>query len=265
MQDSGAAPIIELHGIAKTFRTAAGDVPALLPTDLTVGRGEILGILGFSGAGKSTLLRMINRLEEPTAGRAVVAGGEITALSGAGLRGARSQVGMIFQQFNLLAQRTALENVALALEIAGVARGERVKRARDALAVVGLAEKERAYPAQLSGGQRQRVAIARALVNNPAILLSDEATSALDPHSALSILRFLKRLNRERGMTIVLVTHDINVAAYMCARALVMEKGRVIETLDMRSPQPRTPLGRFFMATRDGWTDETVVPGEENG
>jgi D-methionine transport system ATP-binding protein len=254
---------VRLEEVSKTFRTQHGEVQALRPTSLTVGQGEILGLLGFSGAGKSTLLRTVNRLEEPTTGRVIVEGRDITALRGTGLRAARAGIGMIFQQFNLLAQRNALENVAFALDIAGVTGTERRRRAEEALATVGLSDKARAYPAQLSGGQRQRVAIARALVNRPRVLLSDEATSALDPHSSLSILRFLKRLCRERGMTILLVTHDINVATYMCDRALVMEKGGVVETLDLRDPRPTSPLGRFFMETHKGWTDETLVPGEE--
>ena len=254
---------VRLEEVSKTFRTAHGEVQALRPTSLGVAQGEILGLLGFSGAGKSTLLRTVNRLEEPTTGRVIVEGTDVTALSGAALRQARARIGMIFQQFNLLAQRTALENVAFALDIAGIGGAERRRRAEEALATVGLSDKARAYPAQLSGGQRQRVAIARALVNNPRVLLSDEATSALDPHSSLSILRFLKRLCRERGMTILLVTHDINVAQYMCDRALVMERGTVIETMEFRDPRPTSALGRFFLETHKGWTDETLVPGEE--
>jgi D-methionine transport system ATP-binding protein len=254
---------VRLEGVSKIFRTAAGEVAALRATDLVVREGEILGLLGFSGAGKSTLLRVVNRLEEPSTGRVIVGGQDITALSGAALRRARSHIGMIFQSFNLLAQRNALENVGFALDIAGVTGAERRRRAEEALATVGLAEKARAYPAQLSGGQRQRVAIARALVNEPRLLLSDEATSALDPHSSLSILRFLKRLCRERGMTIILVTHDINVATYMCDRALVMERGAVVEEMDLREPKPVSALGKFFMETHRGWTDATVVPGEE--
>jgi D-methionine transport system ATP-binding protein len=254
---------IDIQGVAKTFTTRSGVVHALQPTDLAIKKGEMFGILGFSGAGKSTLLRILNRLEEPTAGRVTIGAREITALQGAELRAARASIGMIFQQFNLLAQRTALENVALALDIEGIRGVERVNRAREALATVGLADKEHAYPSQLSGGQRQRVAIARALVHNPAVLLSDEATSALDPHSALSILRFLKQLNRERGMTIVLVTHDINVASYMCDRAVIMEKGRIVEFMDMKNPQPASTLGKFFIETGHGWTDQTVVPEGE--
>ena len=254
---------ISLESVTKRYITRNGVVDALLPTDLAVARGEIVGLLGFSGAGKSTLLRMINLLERPDSGKVHVGGEELTSLDAAALRRARRRVGMIFQQFNLLSHATALDNVAFALRLAGIGARERMARAREALHIVGLADKALAYPAQLSGGQRQRVAIARALVNEPDVLLSDEATSALDPHTSLSILRFLKKLNAERGMTMILVTHDIKVASYVCSRALVMERGRVIETLDMHDPAPQSPLGRFFIETARGWTDATNLPGEQ--
>jgi D-methionine transport system ATP-binding protein len=254
---------IELRGVAKRYETRSGVVDALHPTDLVIDRGHIVGLLGFSGAGKSTLLRMINLLERPNAGQVWVAGQELTRLGNADLRASRRQIGMIFQQFNLLSHRTALENVAFALKIAGVNAAERRDRAREALGIVGLEAKEQAYPAQLSGGQRQRVAIARALVNEPSVLLCDEATSALDPHTSLSILRFLKKLNVERGMTMVVVTHDIKVASYICSRSMIMENGRVVEVLDMRDPHPTSRLGRFFMETAKGWTDATELPTQE--
>lgn len=255
--------MIELHQVAKRFRTASGTVDALHPTDLTIGRGEVFGLLGFSGAGKSTLLRLINRLEEPTGGSVRIDGRDITGLPEEGLRRARQSIGMIFQQFNLLSHRTALRNVEFSLEVAGLPASDRRARAREALAAVGLSDREESYPAQLSGGQRQRVAIARALATSPTILLCDEATSALDPHTALSILRLLRQLNRERGMTIVMVTHDIKVANYLCGRCVVLEQGRVVDTLDLANPQPKSPLGRFFLETARGWTDETVLPGGE--
>jgi D-methionine transport system ATP-binding protein len=258
-----SSPIIDLRGVSKRFVTPAGVVDALLPTDLAIKPGEIVGLLGFSGAGKSTLLRTINLLERPTAGEVRVEGRDVTGLDSGELLALRRRVGMIFQQFNLMAQATALDNVAFALRVAGVGAAERRRRAEAALATVGLADKAAAYPSQLSGGQKQRVAIARALVNEPSVLLSDEATSALDPHTSLAIVRFLKQLNRERGMTIVVVTHDINVAMYLCNRAVLMEKGAIIEELDMRAPQPRTPLGRFFMETARGWTDRTELPSGE--
>ncbi len=258
-----AGVAIELKGVAKRYETRSGSVDALHPTDLTIRRGDIVGLLGFSGAGKSTLLRMINLLERPSTGGVWVAGQELTRLRDADLRASRRQIGMIFQQFNLLSHRTAIENVAFALKIAGVGSSERRDRARQALAIVGLADKEQAYPAQLSGGQRQRVAIARALVNEPSVLLCDEATSALDPHTSLSILRFLKKLNAERGMTMVVVTHDIKVASYICSRSMIMENGRVVEVLDMGDPKPSSRLGRFFIETARGWTDETELPTQE--
>ena len=258
-----AEPIIQLRQAAKRFQSRGQVVDALHPTDLDIAAGEVFGLLGFSGAGKSTLLRLINRLEEPTQGSVRVDGVEMTGLSGAALSRARQRVGMIFQQFNLLAHRTALGNVEFALEVAGVPSAQRAKTARESLHAVGLADKEGAYPAQLSGGQRQRVAIARALATSPKVLLCDEATSALDPHTALSILRLLRRLNRERGMTIVIVTHDIKVASYLCQRCIVLERGRVVDAIDMADPRPRSPLGRFFFETARGWTDDTVLPTEE--
>lgn len=254
--------MIELRGVAKTFVTRAGRVDAVLPTDLSIAHGEIVGLLGFSGAGKSTLLRLINLLERPSAGSVQVDGRELTALANHALRAARRPIGMIFQQFNLLSHRTALDNVAFALEVAGLPHAERAPRAIKALRVVGLEDKAGSYPAQLSGGQKQRVAIARALVNDPKLLLCDEATSALDPHTSLSILKFLKKLNRERGMTIVIVTHDINVAQFLCSRCAVMEHGRIVEWLDMANPAPQGALARFFFETAKGWTDATELPAE---
>jgi D-methionine transport system ATP-binding protein len=254
--------LIELAGVAKTFESRGARVDAVLPTDLSIARGEIVGLLGFSGAGKSTLLRLINLLERPGAGSVAIDGQDLTHLADAALRAARRHIGMIFQQFNLLSHRTALENVSFALEVSGAPRGEHKQRAFDALRVVGLEDKAQSYPAQLSGGQKQRVAIARALVNDPKLLLCDEATSALDPHTSLSILKFLKKLNRERGMTIVIVTHDINVAQFLCRRAAVMEKGRIVEWIDMANPEPKGALARFFFETAKGWTDATELPAE---
>lgn len=255
--------MIELSQVSKRFELAGQSVQALHPTDLSVAEGRVCGLLGFSGAGKSTLLRLINRLEEPSTGRIRVAGTELSGLRGQALRQARQQVGMIFQQFNLLSSRTALENVAFALEVAGLPVSQQRAQARDALAAVGLSDKEHAYPPQLSGGQKQRVAIARALATSPRILLCDEATSALDPHTALSILRLLKQLNRERGMTMVVVTHDIKVASYLCEHAVVLEKGRVVDRIDMQDPHPQSLLGKFFFETARGWTDQTELPQED--
>jgi D-methionine transport system ATP-binding protein len=255
--------MIELRQVSKTFQVRGQAVHALLPTDLSVPEGKVVGLLGFSGAGKSTLLRLINRLEEPSSGSVRVGGTDLVGLSQAELRQARQQIGMIFQQFNLLSSRTALDNVSFSLEVAGVDAAARRQRAREALNAVGLSDKENTHPAQLSGGQKQRVAIARALATNPRILLCDEATSALDPHTALSILRLLKQLNRERGMTMVMVTHDIKVASYLCEQSVVLEKGRVVDRIDMANAAPQSLLGRFFFETAKGWTDATVLPQED--
>jgi D-methionine transport system ATP-binding protein len=255
--------MIELSGVSKTYGTAQAPIHALHPTDLKLDEGQVVGLLGFSGAGKSTLLRLVNLLETPSSGRVSLGGQDLTGLTAAELRQARQQVGMIFQQFNLLSSRTALENVAFALEVAGLAASVRRERAREALSAVGLSDKEAAFPAQLSGGQKQRVAIARALAMRPKILLSDEATSALDPHTALSILRLLKQLKRERGMTMVVVTHDIKVASYLCEQSVVLEKGRVVDRIDMGNPQPVSRLGKFFFETARGWTDDTELPQED--
>ena len=255
--------MIELQQVSKRFQAGGRTVDALLPTDLRIESGEVFGLLGFSGAGKSTLLRLINRLEEPTTGSVRVEGQELVGLSKDALRQARQRIGMIFQQFNLLSHRSALGNVEFALEVAGLPAAQRRDRAREALAAVGLSEREQAFAAQLSGGQRQRVAIARALATSPTMLLCDEATSALDPHTALSILRLLKQLNRERGMTIVIVTHDIKVANYLCQFCVVLERGRVVDRITMADPQPQSLLGRFFFETAKGWTDQTVLPQED--
>ena len=255
--------MIELQQVSKRFQVRGKTIDALLPTDLTIASGQVFGLLGFSGAGKSTLLRLINRLEEPSGGSVRIDGQELVGLSKDALRQARQRIGMIFQQFNLLSHRSALHNVEFALEVAGMDSAARRTTAREALAAVGLSDREESYPAQLSGGQRQRVAIARALATSPTILLCDEATSALDPHTALSILRLLQQLNRERGMTIVIVTHDIKVANYLCQHCVVLERGRVVDRIAMADPQPQSLLGKFFFETAKGWTDQTVLPQEE--
>jgi len=254
--------MIELRQVSKRFQVGKRAIDALHPTDLTIPSGEVFGLLGFSGAGKSTLLRLINRLEEPTGGSVKVDGQEMVGLPSDALRQARQRIGMIFQQFNLLSHRTALHNVEFALEVAGLPAAQRRAKAREAMAAVGLSDREQSYPAQLSGGQRQRVAIARALATSPHILLCDEATSALDPHTALSILRLLQQLNRERGMTIVIVTHDIKVANYLCQHCVVLEHGRVVDRIDMADPKPQSLLGKFFFETAKGWTEHTVLPQE---
>ena len=200
-------PIIEIRGLRKTFGQGGAAVTALDGIDLTIEKGEIYGIIGLSGAGKSTLVRCMNLLETPTEGSVRVNGQEITALSPAQLRKARQSISMIFQGFNLLMQRNALDNICFPLELSGTPRKEAAARARELLKVVGLEDREGAYPAQLSGGQKQRVAIARALATNPKVLLCDEATSALDPTTTQSILALLQELNRTLGVTVVIITH----------------------------------------------------------
>lgn len=208
---------------------AAGEVAALAGIDLAVAAGEIFGIIGRSGAGKSTLVRCINLLERPSSGRIRVAGRELTALGDAELRAARRDIGMIFQHFNLLSSRTVFDNVALPLEISGVDEAEIEARVAPLLDLVGLAEQRSRYPAQLSGGQKQRVGIARALANRPRVLLCDEATSALDPETTRSILALLRDINRRLGLTVIVVTHEMQVIKDLCDRVAVLDCGRVVE------------------------------------
>lgn len=205
------------------------DAPALADIDLNIQHGEIFGIIGRSGAGKSSLLRLINRLETPSAGQVLINGQDIAALSTTQLRPLRRQVAMIFQHFNLMATRTVAENIELPLRMAGVATAERLRRVDELLQLVGLVERRDAYPAQLSGGQKQRVGIARALVLEPQILLCDEATSALDPESTQAILQLLRDINRRLGLTIVLITHEMEVIRDLCHRVAVLERGQVVE------------------------------------
>ncbi|OPG04462.1 methionine ABC transporter ATP-binding protein [Microbispora sp. GKU 823] len=211
------------------LRKAYGDVVALDGVDLHVGKGEVFGVLGRSGAGKSTLLRCVNLLERPDEGVVTVDGRELTALGAADLRRARQRIGMIHQHFALLSSRTVAGNVAFPLEVMGVGRAARARRVAEMLDLVGLTDRAGAYPAQLSGGQKQRVGIARALAAEPSVLLSDEATSALDPATTQSILALLRRLNRELGLTILLITHEMDVIKAVCDSAAIMSDGRIAE------------------------------------
>ncbi|MEE6273937.1 methionine ABC transporter ATP-binding protein [Georgenia wangjunii] len=221
--------MIDLVDVSKVFRTPKGEVHALDDVTLHVEPGEIFGIVGQSGAGKSTLIRAVNALEMPDSGTVTVDGRTISDLRGRELREARRSAGMIFQHFNLLSSRTALGNVELALEIAGVGRADRRARAAEILDLVGLSDRAGAYPAQLSGGQKQRVGIARALADSPNVLLSDEATSALDPETTRSVLDLIRRLSRELGLTVLLITHEMDVIKRICDSAALMEDGRIIE------------------------------------
>lgn len=217
---------LQLRGVHKRY----GSVCALDDICLEIQRGEVFGIIGRSGAGKSSLLRLLNRLETTSNGQVIVDGRDIAILNAQGLREFRRKVGMIFQHFNLLSSRTVAENVELPLVMAGIPKQERARRVEDLLKVVGLSERAGAYPAQLSGGQKQRVGIARALVLQPEILLCDEATSALDPESTKSILMLLRDINRRLGLTIILITHEMEVIRDLCDRVAVLERGRVVES-----------------------------------
>lgn len=219
--------MIALERVSKTFTDGT---LALDEVTLEVPRGSVFGVIGRSGAGKSTLLRLLNGLERASAGEVRVDGAALSTLDAAGLRALRRRVGMIFQSFGLLANRTVAGNVALPLELAGVARTEQDARVAELLARVGLADKAGVYPARLSGGQRQRVGIARALATGPDILLCDEATSALDPETTRSVLALLGELNRELGLTIVLITHELSVVRAICDRVAVIDRGRVVES-----------------------------------
>lgn len=228
--------MITTSGLTKTYRSRGREVTALDGVDLHVREGEVYGVIGQSGAGKSSLIRCVNLLERPTSGTVTVAGQDLTALAGRGpragreLRRARSHIGMVFQHFNLLSSRTVQDNVELPLEILGKAGKERSRKALELLDLVGLADKAKAYPAQLSGGQKQRVGIARALAGDPEVLLSDEATSALDPETTRSILKLLRDLNQQLGLTVLLITHEMDVVKSVCDSAALMDKGRIVES-----------------------------------
>ncbi|WP_376739822.1 methionine ABC transporter ATP-binding protein [Cellulosimicrobium composti] len=228
-----AQPAIELRHVSKTFGDGEHAVHAVDDVSLTVRRGEIFGVIGYSGAGKSTLVRLINALETVTSGEVVVDGQVITGLPERRVREVRSRIGMVFQQFNLLSSRTVAGNVAYPLKVAGWPREKRAARVAQLLAFVGLADKAKAYPRQLSGGQKQRVGIARALAAQPTILLADEATSALDPETTREVLALLRRVNAELGITIVVITHEMEVVRSTCHRVAVMEHGKVVETGDV--------------------------------
>ena len=244
-------PMIELKHLGKTYETSSGSVTALRDIDLTIQDGEIFGVIGLSGAGKSTLVRCINLLERPTQGEVWIDGQELTRLPQKQLLAMRRNIGMIFQGFNLLEQRTVLSNVAFPLMLAGEKKDKAQARAAELLGLVGLSDKAKSYPSQLSGGQKQRVAIARALANDPKVLLCDEATSALDPQTTNSILRLLKQLNRQLGLTVVVITHEMAVVKEICSRVAVMEHGKVAEEGEVFSifAAPKQPITQSFIKT----------------
>lgn len=255
--------MIRIEGLRKTYRTRGRTVVAVDGVDLTVREGEVFGVVGRSGAGKSTLLRCINLLERPDAGTVTVDGVNLAALRQDELRRARQGIGMIHQHFALLSSRTAAGNVAFALEVMGVPRRERARRVAELLDLVGLADHADAYPAQLSGGQKQRVGIARALAGRPKVLLSDEATSALDPDTTAAILQLLRDLNRQLGLTILLITHEMDVIKRLCDSAAIMRAGRIVESGPVADliTRPGSELGRdlFPLGPVPQLPDATVV------
>lgn len=242
---------VEFRDVSKVFRTGGREVKAVDGVTLTVEPGEILGVIGYSGAGKSTLVRLINGLDTATSGQLLLDGTDVVGLPEKDLRGIRRNIGMIFQQFNLLTSRTAEGNIEYPLQLAGMGKAERQARVAELLDFVGLAERGKNYPEQLSGGQKQRVGIARALATNPSLLLADEATSALDPETTEEVLGLLRRVNEEFGITIVVITHEMDVIRAIADKVAVMENGRVVEygsVYDVFS-NPQTHVARRFVST----------------
>ena len=243
-------PIIEIKQLSKIFGSGEGKVAALQDVSLAVQPGEIFGIIGLSGAGKSTLVRCINLLERPDEGQVLFHGKNLMDMSDKELRQQRRNITMIFQSFNLLDQRTAMDNICFPMELVGTPRKEAKKRAMELLEIVGLPDKANAYPVQLSGGQKQRVAIARALASNPEVLLCDEATSALDPQTTDSILNLLQKISRERGITVIIITHQMSVIEQICHRVAILDQGEVAEigTVEDVFRNPQSAAGRRLVS-----------------
>lgn len=241
--------MIEFHQVSKVFESNGNKIEALKDINLTIDKGDIFGVIGFSGAGKSTLLRTINLLEYPTSGEVLVKGKNLTKLSKYEIREAKKDIGMIFQHFNLIHSKTVFHNVAMPLLLSGYNKKSVEEEVYEILRFVGLEEKAKNYPDQLSGGQKQRVGIARALITNPSILLCDEATSALDPETTKSILKLLKRINEEYHITILIITHEMEVIKEICNRIAVMEDGQIIETGNVFDvfANPKTETTRNFV------------------
>ncbi|MDN8580198.1 methionine ABC transporter ATP-binding protein [Corynebacterium bovis] len=249
--DARTGTSVEFRNVTKTFHQGRKEVTALDDVSVTIPSGSIVGVIGYSGAGKSTLVRQINGLDKPTYGQILLDGRDIVPVREAGLRALRADIGMIFQQFNLLSSRTVEGNVAYPLEVRGVGRAERRRRVAEMLDFVGLGDRGKAYPDQLSGGQKQRVGIARALATDPSLLLADEATSALDPTTTRDVLELLRRINRELGVTIVVITHEMEVVRTIADRVVVMAGGRVVEEGSVYEvfSSPSTSVAADFVAT----------------
>ena len=265
--------MIEFKEVSKTYMTKDGPVEAMKKINLNIEKGEIYGVIGLSGAGKSTFIRCVNQLEKPTSGQVLIDGKDLSSMTEKELREARKGIGMIFQHFNLLMQKTVLDNICLSLKFAGVGKKEARERARELLKVVDLTDKEKAYPSQLSGGQKQRVAIARAIANNPKILLCDEATSALDPQTTKSVLQLLKKINREFGITILVVTHEMSVVQEICDKVAILDLGRLVESGPVKEifASPKSQEGRRLILNGQTLVEEVktkrlirIVFGEQS-
>ncbi|MDO4599532.1 MAG: methionine ABC transporter ATP-binding protein [[Ruminococcus] gnavus] len=257
---------IKIENVSKMYSSKEGTVQALKNVNLTIRTGEIYGIIGMSGAGKSTLIRCLNFLEQPTSGNVYIRGKALGGLKEKELRKQREQIGMIFQHFNLLMQKSVLENICFPMYIQGKKKKEARKKAEELLEIVGLREKAKAFPSQLSGGQKQRVAIARALAASPKILLCDEATSALDPQTTASILELLKEINHKFGITIVIITHQMSVVRKVCSHVAIMKEGEVIETGSVSEifSHPKSSVARELLRQDegDGNTKEQIQSGK---
>jgi len=254
--------MIEFKNIFKTFKTKTAEVHALEDVSLTVEKGDIFGVIGFSGAGKSTLVRMVNALETPTTGSVIVNGKDVSSLKGKDLRSFRKNIGMIFQHFNLLESKTVFQNIAIPLQLENWPKAKIEERVKELLSFVELEDKAAALPGQLSGGQKQRVGIARALALNPEILLCDEATSALDPRTTDSILELIKKINRDLKVTVLMITHQMNVIQQVCNKVAVLEKGKLVEAgnvIDVfGNPQVETTKG-FIRTVINDRLPESVI------
>ncbi|MCI6660479.1 MAG: ATP-binding cassette domain-containing protein [Peptoniphilaceae bacterium] len=257
--------MIELKNIVKTFRQEDGETHALKGVSLTIADGDIYGIIGMSGAGKSTLVRCINLLERPTSGEVIVDGVNLTDLSETKLRQVRRNMGMIFQGFNLLQQKTCLQNVCFPLELEGISRKKAEARAVELLTLVGLEEKAHAYPSRLSGGQQQRVAIARALATNPKILLCDEATSALDPTTTQQILSLIRQINETTGITAVMITHQMSVVESICRNVAILDQGRLVEEGRVAEvfAHPKTDAAKRLVYSEKAFEGEAEPDGRD--
>ncbi|MCQ2428543.1 MAG: ATP-binding cassette domain-containing protein [Clostridia bacterium] len=254
--------MIEIKGLSKKFQSANGEITALRDIDLTINDGEIFGIIGLSGAGKSTLVRCMNLLERPTSGNVFVDGRDLTEMSKKELLATRRNIGMIFQGFNLLEQRNVIGNIMFPMEIAGIPKDRARSRVNELLEIVGLTSRAHSFPSQLSGGQKQRVAIARALATEPKYLLCDEATSALDPTTTEQILELLRKINREQGVTVIIITHEMRVIEQICDRVAVLDKSRIVELGSVSEvfANPQSEMGRELVLPKS-----SAVPTELSG